>query len=294
MQLDVLKAVELDILKRTVDVCEKLGISYLLDSGTLLGAVRHKGFIPWDDDIDISMPRADYERFLTEGQALLGTQYMIQSCRNDKRYKLPFAKVRNVNSTLYEKDVDLRIKSHGVYIDIFPIDSMPADARRQKKYVRKTKLLSALIYTDSLKSIGKSSSLKNKFIKLFLLPLHKILGVNRLCKKFDRHIKKYSALPDTAATYMTLTFEAQKIKWDKPFSTQMYLDKSKVEFEGGAYFAPQDTDAYLSCFYGDYMTPPPADKLKSVHAYLLFVPDRALPPEEIKKFLGGEDTDAKH
>jgi len=99
-----------------------MNLTYYISYGTLLGAIRHKGFIPWDDDIDVCMPRGDYDRFIKEGSEYLPENYFIQTMESDPKYALNFAKLRDSNTALFEKhvlDVDI---NHGVFIDIFPVD----------------------------------------------------------------------------------------------------------------------------------------------------------------------------
>lgn len=126
-----LKKCQLEMLKAFAAVCEKLGISYFLDGGTLLGAVRHKGFIPWDDDIDVGMLRADYERFFAEGQALLPEHYFIQNISTDPQYTANFAKMRDSRTTYIETTLGRKRINHGVFIDIFVLDYYPENAFRR-------------------------------------------------------------------------------------------------------------------------------------------------------------------
>ena len=119
-----LKAIQLDLLQKTADFCKENGIRYYLCGGTLLGAIRHKGYIPWDDDIDISMPRPDYDRFISMFNKP-ENDYQVIDMSNNKKYGLPFAKVHDtrtfVDELQYTKD------QFGVYIDIFPIDGVGED-----------------------------------------------------------------------------------------------------------------------------------------------------------------------
>ena len=122
IDFEALKKKELEILKNFISCCEKMNLTYYIAFGTLLGAIRHKGFIPWDDDVDVCMPREDYDRFIREGGKYLPENYFIQTMESDPKYALNFAKLRDSNTTLFEKhviDVDI---NHGVFIDIFPLD----------------------------------------------------------------------------------------------------------------------------------------------------------------------------
>jgi len=120
-----LKAIELDIFKAFLKVCKENDLRYFLAGGTLLGAVRHKGFIPWDDDMDVLMPRKDYDRFLEIGQSLLPPEYFLQTRQTDREYPCNFAKIRDSRTTFVEKSLKDRVINHGVYIDIFPLDYFP-------------------------------------------------------------------------------------------------------------------------------------------------------------------------
>lgn len=120
------QAIELEILLEVDRICRKHRISYFLDSGTALGAVRHKGFIPWDDDIDIGMLRDDYERFLSVAQEEMGQDYFLQTYRTDGT-PIMFAKVRKTGTTFVEFRLRKFPINHGLFIDIFPYDYLPQE-----------------------------------------------------------------------------------------------------------------------------------------------------------------------
>ena len=129
-----LKEIELAIFRAFIDVCDKLNLKYYLLAGTLLGAVRHQGFIPWDDDIDVGMPREDYEIFVEKGQALLPKEYFIQTFKTDPDYAANFAKIRNCGTTFLETSVRNCNINHGVFIDVFPLHVYSADKTAQKRF----------------------------------------------------------------------------------------------------------------------------------------------------------------
>ena len=130
-QTNRIKEIEIEIFKSFISVCEHLNLTYYVLDGTLLGAVRHKGFIPWDDDIDVGMPREDYEVFLREGQALLPEEYFIQTFDSDPEYLANYAKIRNNNTTFVETSVRHRKINHGVFIDVFPLDYCPEETKKR-------------------------------------------------------------------------------------------------------------------------------------------------------------------
>lgn len=139
--LEQLKVVELEMLKEFISVCKKLNLRYYALGGTLLGAVRHKGFIPWDDDIDIGMPRADYEIFIRKAQTLFPDHLFIQSIHSENDYLMCFAKLRNSHTTFIESSLrDFKI-NHGIYIDIFPLDFYPEKLSEHKRFWIKKKTI---------------------------------------------------------------------------------------------------------------------------------------------------------
>lgn len=140
-QMKQLRQIELNILQNFIDVCEKLQIQYFVVQGTLLGTIRHQGFIPWDDDIDVGMLRADYEIFIKNGQDLLPDEYFIQTHDTDPAYPHGFAKVRNSHTAFVEttcKDIHM---NHGIYIDVFPFDYYPDNWISQRIFEVKKLLL---------------------------------------------------------------------------------------------------------------------------------------------------------
>ena len=136
-QLEKLKRIELNILQEYIKACEILGLNYCLIGGTLLGAIRHKGFIPWDDDIDVAMPRKDYEVFIREAQKVLPNNLFVQSFLSDSHLPYNFCKVRDNNTTFIETATQKRKIHHGVFIDVFPLDNYPEDKELSQKIQKK-------------------------------------------------------------------------------------------------------------------------------------------------------------
>ena len=129
--MNELQKVELDILQHFIEACEKLNVQYFLVCGSALGAKRHGGFIPWDDDMDVGMYREDYNKFMEQAPAILPEGYFLQNYKTDPAYSNVFAKLRNSNTTYIEKTAaELKI-NHGIYIDIFPLDGYPEDTEER-------------------------------------------------------------------------------------------------------------------------------------------------------------------
>ena len=128
MEQELLRKVQLTLLEIAVEikrVCEENDIRYFLSDGTFLGAVRHQGFIPWDDDMDMGMLRADYEKFCRVAPKALKPEYCLESWNTDAGYGLPFAKVMKRNTVYLESKKTTKMREKGFYIDIFPFDNAP-------------------------------------------------------------------------------------------------------------------------------------------------------------------------
>lgn len=186
--LEELKSRQLEILTRIDKFCTEHNIQYSLAFGTLLGAIRHKGYIPWDDDIDIMMLRSDYNRFIS---LFYDEQLRVLSIENESRYILPFAKVVDNNSILIEQStMELPL---GIYVDIFPVDNIPDDISLRNDFYRKKKILNYLHDIKILTYSSKRSRWKNcllgvaKFLTFFLNP-------SNLTKKISAYSQKYSGL----------------------------------------------------------------------------------------------------
>ena len=253
--------VQLEIVKEVKRVCEKNHINYFLDAGTLLGAIRHEGFIPWDDDLDIGMLRKDYEKFVKIAQKELGEEYVLQDLATEENCINPFAKVRKRN-TLYVEQANLKssIKEQGVYIDVFPYDMVPSDRgewnRNRKKMINVQRFLrmKCKVYPWlSLKGKDKFVlSLKYapfKFITLFV-PKRKIR------EKFAELIRRNQ---EFEGPYYERSF-------GRFIYPREYLESyCKVKFEDDYFQAPLEYDKVLTLHFGDYMTPPPESERGDRH-----------------------------
>ncbi len=243
---------QLEILKEIDRVCAKLGIQYWLDGGTLLGAVRHGGFIPWDDDIDIAMDERDMRRFAGEAQALLPDGLFVQTPETDPTTKERIVKVRDLNSLYIERgDHFITGYKKGIYVDIFPFSPIPS---MPKPWIR-----------CLAKGLSKSTSI-----------LHHLHGYSlRSFVEFFWFGAQY-ALYTLVWNLSGLVFKSDKYYIDvNPFNgygitheRTSVFPLSHIKFEGTEFPAPKDPDQYLRDLYGDYMQLPPEEKRGS-HALLI-------------------------
>lgn len=257
MTIDEVKKVQLEILSCVAKFCEENRIRYWIDSGTLLGAIRHKGYIPWDDDIDVGMLREDYDRFSAIFNQS-GSAYHFLCVENSPNFYLPHGKVCDNNTVLYEPDEN-GYKS-AVNIDIFVYDNAPDDPGELKKmYDRRDRLRQ--MYTVLTSPVVMHGNPVKYVAKLMRKGIYKVLY-----KKPDQipemvaNSKKYaSSSTDCVGNFTSY----MRMSCDK----RVFRNFVNVEFEGMQFKAPVGYDEWLRSFYGDYMQLPPVEKRVSHHSY---------------------------
>lgn len=255
---DEQKVILLDIMKQIHSFCTKNDIRYTLIYGTLLGAIRHKGYIPWDDDVDIAMPRADYEKFVKTFKSEDGI-YKVYDYRQDAEYDYPYAKVADTRTILKE---NVCMKPIGVNVDIFPYDEMFDSDEKNAAFLKE---LSAVKNKYRIKLLLPSK--KNKWWKRIAIRLLKVLVINKSLKDLARElcevIERKSCDNSTDAAILTEPSFGSCYRSICPKSYfEEYVD---VDFEGEKFRAIKEYDAWLTRMYGDYMTPPPDDQKTSPH-----------------------------
>ena len=261
-----LQLCEFGILKDIKRVCEENHITYYLSCGTLLGAVRHKGFIPWDDDIDIEMPYPDYQRFVAVAQEALGPGYFLQNRDTDPAFCGLFSKVRKNNTTMLSKFEIGIAGHHGVWIDVFPIISLGGsfDYRFRKTCVRicNFSLIDKSHFETDQKWIrSQTNGFLFQLVKLMIkLPRFLRKGIHKLFAGmvFMGHSRK---APRKAHIWTSITY----VHPSKVFEG----DTKLLSFEGELFPAPPDYEEYLRNAYGDYMQLPPEEKRTSNHGDMI-------------------------
>lgn len=251
-----LQLASLSLLTAIDTVCRQHGLTYYLIAGTLLGAVRHGGFIPWDDDMDIGMPRKDYDLLMQHAQEWLPKPFRIVNHENDAHYPKYFAKIENTDTTLIENKHLGYVG--GIYCDIFALDNVPDSLWRRRLHYTKFNLVRRLLYLAYRNPYkhghGPSSWLPLMVQKCFSKPqLHR--WAQRLLHKYgDRECQNVMTFDDGFRAF-------PKTVLGKP---------QRITFEGIEANAPADTDRFLSIMYGpDYMTPPPEGQRRE-HGHYYF------------------------
>lgn len=240
---------ELEILIEVDKVCRRHQIEYFLDWGSLLGAVRHGGFIPWDDDLDIAIRREDLPRLRKALQEELPPDLCYQDWTTEKNYPMTIAKVRDKHSIFDEPYYNRMLKERGIYIDIFFVEpSLPLWLRNPIDFV----------YVRCIRGMNKYS---DRFIEMFL---------GYLCYPITILIVGFSRL-------LGKLFHIKKLGRQYGWKSSLYMDADtiypvkEVQFEGHQFYAPHDVDTYLRALYGDYMQLPPKEKRTTHNVSITFL-----------------------
>ncbi len=255
MTLQEVQKMELEILLDIDRFCRERKIPYTLWAGSMLGAARHKGFIPWDDDIDIAMPRPYYERFIREYTPENGAKFRILSALTHKNYPYYISRVDNPTTRI---DLEIcKFKDCGLCVDILPLDGMSASPRVQKI----TRWLAV-----KLKDV---KYWKNHYVELRLKNLHKLVIPGLLPWRtvkwlYDRLLQRY---PFEGSPYFCCLAHALERDKANSWPASAVSEFVEVPFEGHPVFIAKGYDTVLTMLYGDYMTPPPADKRNDTHLY---------------------------
>lgn len=246
----------LELLREFDRVCRGLDIPYMLFAGTLLGAVRHKGFIPWDDDLDIILAREHYERFLREGESFLNGERFFLQKEFGAHWPMPFSKLRLNNTACIERYIPRDPLTHqGVYIDIFPLDDLC-----DRPFMRKVQFAaSKVVIAQCLDRRGYLTDSFGK--KLFML----------VCRLLPRKAPGCIARGGDKNTQMVHCFFGAASKYEKSvFPRAWFSETAEMPFEDGVFTVPSAWDEILTTLYGDYMTPLPEGK-RGVKVHAEFV-----------------------
>lgn len=259
LSLQELKEIEFNLLKVFDAFCKENNIRYYLSHGTLLGAIRYKKFIPWDDDVDLLIPREDYDRMLTLFEDT--DRYRLFAFEKDPQYRYPIAKLCDMTTRKVENNIDNGVVL-GVDIDLFPLDAWDDDLEKAKKeaaYIQKNMYGLSL---SKLKKPGATGFLKNTAVRLLMIS-YKMRGSQYFIEK----IIKASKNPQKENSRY-LGCKAWCVYGAKGIiPAEVFSKTADIEFEGEVFPSPADWDRYLTCLYGDYLPEPPKEKQKTHHTF---------------------------
>nr|WP_319473866.1 LicD family protein [uncultured Sphaerochaeta sp.] len=248
IQLQILEAIDL--------FCKEREITYFLTHGTLIGAIRHNGYIPWDDDIDIAMPREGYEEFLKSFSHDSIRIYSLQTSRN---CRYPYAKAYYTHTAVFEGAFQ-KYSEYGVNIDIFPYDYLPEPTKQRKKLLQRTHFWQLILKTK-LSRISPIMTLKQNVViffgKILLFPVQSSVLARRIVTLAEVNREKTSRMGCLVWGYG----ERESAETSVLVSTQAW------QFEGRSFLVPLGYDALLTSMYGSYMELPPVEKQITHHDF---------------------------
>ena len=259
----------LEMVKYLDSFCKENQIEYYIIYGSCLGAVRHKGFIPWDDDFDVGMTLENYNKFISLCKTKLdANKYFLQTLETEPNYYLSFAKLRDINTTLIEEGNKNIPITYGVYIDIFPIVGLP-----------KGKLKRAILSINRAFALSANINvINNKFLYNIFRRILKIFGKKNILKYCSKQVKKYSCQD---CEEWCSVFDRDGLKINSITKTIMGKP-TYVPFEDIELPIPEKYDEYLKHIYGDYMKIPTPEQIKA-HEHTAYILDLEHSYEEYKK-----------
>ena len=275
IKMEDVRAVEQSILDDVSRICEENGLRYSLTYGTLLGAVRHGGFIPWDDDVDISMPREDYDKLMELWPKLAPQHLILDRCDLDPENHNVFSKIRMDHTTfLQQSDVERDASHHkGIFIDIFPADRVPE--RKSARFLQYIDFSLMLLFNRGHRSGSNGIVAFGECILLKLVPRRRYFSVSQF---FAKRGRRWNGNPGGNIIFPVTIRDCKRY-----YPADLYEGLQMIPFQGKAYSAYRNAGCFLATRYGNFMQLPPKEEQVWKHPPLLVDYTRnyeELPPEE--------------
>ena len=272
LSLEEVRKVQIELLDVVMDFCNRNGINCWLNGGTLIGAARHKGYIPWDDDIDLGMLRPDYDKFMAMFNSY-NPRYEFHCIENDPDFDQAFGKVLDNNTVLYEPD-ESGVKL-AINIDIFPMDNAPDDDRKMEEMFRKR---ISFQRGSGIRRKGIFAPAKGNVLRRLCVYIYRFLWMSVMLfppksyflKKIVENAKRYNN--EDTKRVGDFVGGNPEVK-NAVLQRELLSETTQLEFEGKKYNVPVGYKEWLTNLYGDYMQLPPPEKRVSLHKFKAYIKD---------------------
>lgn len=258
LTLEEIHAICLDMLRQVDKICRAENIQYFLSGGTLLGAIRHKGFIPWDDDIDLMMPRPEYERFRAVAPKHLPKRYSMEFPDRSDDYAFPWIRICDRHTAVEDSGMQ-KARTQTLFLDIFPIDGLPSNPTCANLFFKKIRAYDVLLKCARKKELYPDERLR--WLKRPLMALTRLRRLPKYALSLDRAARRRSFERSKYAGVCVITHYGSRER----MPAEVFRGCTQVTFEEMRVPAPIGYDTYLRGLYGDYMQLPPEDKRQSLH-----------------------------